>query len=365
MTGAVLLGVLYVLALFGSFVAPYDPRRSRTDAPHHPPTRLRFVDADGRFHGRPFIYRTELVDVLRRKYDEDASVRYPLRLWARGDRYRLWWLFETDRHLFGLGPPEGPDSAGAALLGQPRLLLFGADGLGRCVFSRILAGGKISLSIGLIGVAITMTLGLIVGGISGYAGGRIDAALMRLVELVMSVPVLYLILALRAALSETNPLLGRLFGLAEGEGLESGQIYVLMVAILGLVYWAGTARVVRGMVLATKELDYVAAARALGASPLRIILFHLLPNTLTYVIIAATLSIPYYILGEVTLSFLGVGIEEPQASWGNMLTEAQALRALVDFPWLLTPGVFIFLAVFAFNFLGDGVRDALDPKYLD
>ena len=202
---------------------------------------------------------------------------------------------------------------------------------------------------------ITMTLGLLVGGLSGYLGGMADTIIMRLVELLMSIPSLYLILALRAALSEENPLLNFIFRLEECKSPSSWQMYLIMITVLGFVGWAGTARVIRGMVLAIKELDYVAAARAVGASPFRIITRHLLPNTFTYVIIAASISVPAYILGEVALSFLGVGIEEPQASWGNMLQQGQNIRSLTDFPWLLIPGVFIFIHVFAFTVFGYAV----------
>lgn len=367
MTGAVMLVILYLMALFGSFLAPYDPNLSRTDAPDHPPARLHFSDKDGRFHLRPFIYRTELRDILRRTYTVDNTYGYPIRLLVRAEPYELWWLFKTNLHLFGVGWPRDEAAAAEAKTKfeePPRVFLFGSDRVGRDIFSRVLSGSQISLSIGLIGITITMTLGLLVGGLSGFLGGIPDVAIMRIVELIMSIPGLYLILALRAALSESNPMLEKLFRLKPDEPLGSGKLYMLMVIILGFVSWAGTARVIRGMVLSIKKLDFVSAARVLGASRLRIIVFHLLPNTLTYVIISATLSVPYYILGEVALSYLGVGIEEPQASWGNMLHEAQSIRALVDFPWLLIPGVFIFITVFAFNFFGDGVRDALDPKYL-
>lgn len=379
MFGAALLALLYLSAIFGSFLGPYNPGASNPNRPNHPPTKLHFTNADGSFVWPPYIYDSNMTDILRRQYEPISEVRYPVRFLVQGEPYKLWGLFDCEMHLFGLGAPLRPDGSPVPpeelgetiqdgvmnpLKSEVRLYLFGSDSLGRDILSRILSGAKISLSVGLIGILITMSLGLLVGGISGYAGGIADALLMRFVELIMSIPGLYLILALRAALSEQNPLLHFIFQTEEGQPLNSGQIYMLIVVILALVSWGGTARVIRGMVLSIKKLDYVAAARAMGASPFRIIVRHLLPNTFTYVIISATLSIPSYILGEVALSFLGVGIEEPQASWGNMLNEAQNLGSLVSFPWVLIPGFFIFLTVFAFNFFGDGVRDSLDPRYL-
>jgi len=353
--GGILL-VFYFVALFAAPIAPYSPYATQSSVPDHPPHRLRFVDREGRFHWRPFVYRYELTDLLRRHYAMDVGKRYPIRFFVRGDRYTMWWFIKSDWHLFGL---EG----GAA--DNVRLHLLGTDRTGRDIFSRIIHGSQISLSIGLIGIAITMTIGMLVGGLSGYFGGWIDSAMMRLTELIMSVPDLYLILALRAAFSSNNPLLLALLGMEPGQHLGSAQIYLLIIVILGLVGWGGTARVVRGQVLAVRDLDYIQAARALGASRPRIILRHVLPNTFTYVIVAATLAVPGYILGEVALSFLGVGIEEPEPSWGLMLQDGQNLRTLTQAPWVLAPGVFIFVTVFAFNFLGDGLRDALDPKAVD
>ena len=216
------------------------------------------------------------------------------------------------------------------------------------MFSRLLYGAQISLTVGLVGIAISFTLGLLLGGIAGYFGGFIDTVIMRLTELLLSIPSLYLIIALRAVFPMDLP---------------SQQVYLGIVAILAFIGWAGLARVIRGLVLSMRKSDYVTAAEALGFGRLRVIARHVLPNTMSYVIVAATLSIPGYILGEVVLSFLGVGVQEPSASWGNMLNQARSIRALTSFPWLLfVPGTAIFLTVMAFNFLGDGLRDALDPR---
>jgi len=203
--------------------------------------------------------------------------------------------------------------------------------------------------VGLIGILISMTLGVLIGGVAGYFGGRVDFGLMRLVELILAVPGLYMILTVRQAF---------------GQNLSSTESYFIMVVVLAFIGWAANARVIRGMVLSIKENDYVVAAEAMGLSRLRIITRHIVPNTLSFVIVTATLAIPYYILGEVALSFLGVGIQEPEASWGNMLRDAQNVRYLTDYRWVVTPGFFIFLAVMAFNFLGDGMRDAADPRSL-
>ncbi len=209
-------------------------------------------------------------------------------------------------------------------------------------------GARISLTVGLVGIAISFTLGLLLGGIAGYFGGFADTVIMRTTELLLSIPSLYLIIALRAVFPMDLP---------------SHQVYLGIVAILAFIGWAGLARVIRGLVLSMRRSDYVTAAEALGFSRLRVIARHVLPNTMSYVIVAATLSIPGYILGEVILSFLGVGVQEPSASWGNMLNQARSIRALTSFPWLLfVPGAAIFVTVMAFNFLGDGLRDALDPR---
>jgi peptide/nickel transport system permease protein len=334
LAGLALLAALYLLALFAPFVAPYPPAELDRARFYHPPQALRWRDAAGRFHLRPFVYATAAGPAVF-EYREVPARPVPLRFLVHGSPHRLLGLVPTDRHLFGVDAPE-------------RVYLLGTDPAGRDELSRLLHGARVSLTAGLLGIAISFALGLLVGGVAGYLGGWVDALLMRTSEVLLCVPGLYLIIALRSAFPA---------------GLPSGQAYLAIVAILALIGWAGLSRVIRGMVLSIRQADYVAAAEALGAGRLRVIVRHVLPNTMSFVIVAATLAVPGYILGEVVLSFLGMGIQEPDASWGNMLQQARSLTVLTDFPWLLyAPGVAIFLTVMAFNFLGDGLRDALDPR---
>lgn len=333
--GGWLLLVLYTLALLAPFLSPYGPEQMDRNRFFHPPTMLRWVDTQGSFHLGPFIYATRLSDPSSLRYEEDRSRMLPLRFFTQGAPYRLFGVFPTDRHLFGVG--EGG-----------RIFLLGGDMFGRDVWSRLLHGAQISLTVGLLGIAISFSLGMLLGGIAGYLGGWVDTVIMRGTELLLSIPGLYLIVALRAVFPADLP---------------SQQVYLAIVAILAFIGWASLARVIRGMVLSIRRAEYVAAAEALGASRLRIIIRHILPNTMSFVIVAATVAVPGYILGEVFLSFLGVGVQEPAASWGNMLNQARSLRALTSFPWMLfAPGAAIFLTVMAFNFFGDGLRDALDPR---
>jgi peptide/nickel transport system permease protein len=333
--GAVLLVIFYAMAIFAPFLAPYSQESMDRERFFHPPHTLHWIDASGRFHLMPFIYPTRLADQATLRFDEVRDTRVPIRLFVRGVPYKLFGFVPLDRHLFGVDAPY-------------RVFLFGADPSGRDVFSRLLYGSQISLTVGLLGLAISFTIGMLLGGISGYFGGWIDTVIMRSTELLLSIPGLYLIIALRGIFPTQLP---------------SQQVYLAIIVILAFIGWASLARIIRGMVLSIRRQEYVAAAEALGMSRLRIISRHILPNTLSFVIVAATISIPGYILGEIVLSFLGVGVQEPAASWGIMLNQARNPRAMASFPWLLyVPGTAIFLTVMAFNFLGDGLRDALDPR---
>jgi peptide/nickel transport system permease protein len=332
------LGLMYGAALWAPFLSPYPPETQNLGATFHPPTSL--VWEDGGLRAR--VYRN--VDPTAAKYVPVEGSSLPLKWFARGWEYRFLGLIPMERHLVqvdtaGLGEGETP----------PRLYLLGSDGTGRDVFSRLLHGARVSLSIGLVGISITMVLGFLVGGLSGYFGGRFDFLAMRLVEFLMAVPGLYLLLSLRSALAPY---------------FESGEMYFVIIVILSLIGWAGTARVIRGMSLSIRNRSYVLAAESMGQSSGRILVKHLLPNLASYLLVAATLSIPGYILGEAALSFLGLGIQEPSASWGLMLKQAQEdMKVLMlNFWWLLTPGFAIFVTVIAFNVLGDVLRDIVDPR---
>lgn len=325
--------VFYWIALFGQFFAPFhymDQEPQGVNASFHPPMKIRFRDAQTGAFSLPFCYDTAY---QQGEWLPDASKKLPLRFFIHGTPYKLWNLIPTDLHF--VGAEDGP------------IFLLGTDEFGRDYLSRLIYGAMISLSVGFIGIIITFVIGMLVGGIAGFYGGRIDELIMRLCEVMMSIPDFYLLLALAAALPPTlNPV----------------AVYLLIIIILSFVGWAGMARIIRGMVLSTREREYVEAGKALGLSDFQLITRHILPSTFTYAIIAATMSVPGYILAESGLSFLGLGIRDPMASWGNMLAAAQNLTTLTTRFWILAPAVAIFFTTLAFNLLGDGLRDALDPK---
>jgi len=328
--GLIILGIIYFAILFAPFIAPYSKDYSDRSLAYAPPSKIFTIDEQGHF-SKPYTYN------YIRKFDEqnfniyslDRSQKHYLKFFSRGEDGKI--------HLVTV------DNGG-------KLFLLGTDINGRDVFSRILFGGRISMTIGFLALFVLFPIGMIYGGISGYFGGKIDTIMMRIAEGIMSIPSFYLLIILASILPA---------------GMTSIQRFMLIVVILALIGWAGFARVVRGMVLSVKNQEFVQAAKAIGASNFRIITKHILPQTTSFIIVAITLSIPSYILSESGLSFLGLGIQQPDASWGNMLKEAQIFSNIIYRPWLLTPGFLIFLAVLSFNLVGDTVRDILDPKSKD
>jgi peptide/nickel transport system permease protein len=336
MAGLAVLTALYGMCLFAEFVAPYHYDNESRVHSYSPPSKIRFFDMEGHFHIIPFVYATEYSfdRFYRRAYVEIPGERYPLKLFVKGDRVKLFNLIPIDRHLIGVAE-------------QGRLFLMGADSRGRDVFSRIVYGSRVSLTVGFVGVLVSYLIGILVGGLAGYYGRWVDNVLMRMCEMVMLVPAFYLLLALSAALPPE---------------MSSVNRYLFIVFILSFVGWAGLARVIRGMVKSLRRREFVLAAQAIGASDWKVIFRHIVPQTFSYLIVAVTLTIPAYILGESGLSLIGLGIQDPHASWGNMLSDAMNIADIRFHPWILIPGFFIFITVMAFNFLGDGLRDVFDPR---
>jgi peptide/nickel transport system permease protein len=330
-----LLAILYAIAILSDFVAPYDKLTRFGEYTYAKPSRVRIVDADGTFH-LPFIYGRERT--LDRKtftysFEEDPTTRYPVRLFAKGEPYRLFGVIPLERHLLGVESD------------QPFFLL-GSDRLGRDLFSRIIHAARVSLFVGFAGVLISFVLGILLGGISGYFGGVIDTIIQRIIEFIMSIPQIPLWMGLSAAIPQ------------EWSGI---QTFLAITVILSFVGWTGLARVVRGKIISLREEDYVTAALISSATPLKIIFRHLLPGLTSYLVVHLTMAVPFMILGETTLSFLGLGITAPDVSWGSLLQESQDITAIANYPWLLAPVAFVMLAVILFNFVGDGLRDAADP----
>lgn len=330
-----LLALLYIVAIFASFVAPYGKLTRFEKFGYAKPSQVHMIDVDGQWH-LPFIYGRE--SKLDKKtfiytFVEDTSKRYPIQLFAAGEPYQLLGVIPTNRHLFGV---EGD---------QP-LLLLGSDKLGRDVLSRIIHGSRVSLFVGFAGVIISFLLGTLLGGISGFYGGAIDTVIQRIVEFLMSIPQIPLWMALSAAIPR------------EWTGIQK---FFAITVVLSFFGWTGLARVVRGKLISLREEDYVMAAHISSAKPLQIIVRHLLPGVTSFLIVHITLAIPGMILGETTLSFLNLGIQAPDVSWGSLLQDAQDVNVIANYPWLLAPVAFIMLAVILFNFVGDGLRDAADP----
>ena len=334
--GGIVLILLYLMIIFADFLAPYDYTQMGEDYMFRPPQWPHFIDREGRFHLRPFVYGMETTldrDTLTWVHTIDYSKVYPIHFFVHGKPYKLLGFIPMDIHLFGVEEPG-------------TIFLLGADRAGRDLLSRIIFGGRVSLTIGLVGVSLTIIFGSSLGTASGYFGGVTDTIMQRIIELLMSFPTIPLWAALAAALPPDWSTIKRYFAIS---------------IILSLIGWTSLARQVRAKVLAYREMDYTAAAKAAGASDARIIFVHMLPNALSHIIVVATLSIPGMILSETALSFLGLGIRPPMVSWGVLLQDAQYVSVVVQHPWLMLPGFFVVVAVLSFNFLGDGLRDAVDP----
>ncbi|MCS6902884.1 MAG: ABC transporter permease [Candidatus Bipolaricaulota bacterium] len=373
--GSIVVILFYLIFVgFAEFIAPYHYNQEHRDFGYIPPmiTRIRFWDKDGNFSFKPFVYglaqaqvylNTETGEQTTKPpegdpryfrqpgifwWEEDTSRKCYVEFFVRGEEYRFWDLWKTDLHLFGVREAGAGPMGKAELAASPcQLFLFGTNKLGYDIFSMTLIGGKISLAIGPLVIALAFILGILLGGISGYYGGGVDTFIQRVIEVFMALPRLALLLALAVILSQY-----KLSGMAVFWGI---------VFILIIVSWAPLARVVRGQFLALREAEFVTAARAIGVSDLRVILKHILPNTTSYLVVAATLTIPNIIILESTLSFLRLGIRDPLTSWGVLMQAGWSTQVIQNYPWFLIPGIFIVLAVLAFNFMGDALRDAVDP----
>ena len=337
-TALIVLILLYISILFADFFAVHPNNFSNRKLAYCPPSNIYILDKNNKFK-KPYTYnytKTFNKDTLNIEYKQDRTKKYNIKFLSKGYEYKILGLIKCNLHL--IVPDKGCE-----------LFLLGTDINGCDVYSRLFFGGQVSLTIGFLALLISFPIGAIYGGISGYLGGITDKVLMRIAEAIMSIPSFYLLIILASILPSN---------------LTSKQSFALITAILAFIGWAGFSRVIRGMVLSIKNQDYIKAIETIGASKKRIIIKHILPQTSSYIIIALTLSVPSYILAESGLSFLGLGIQQPDASWGNMLREAQEFANIIYRPRLLMPGFLIFIAVLSFNVLGDKIRDILDPKSL-
>lgn len=335
MIGLTFLALAYIVALIPGFFAPYDPLERNSTRLYAPPQNLHIYDSESGSFGL-FVYGIEMgrdPETLQPVYTVDKEQRHPIKFFVKGENYEILGTFKTNIHLFGTTEGESVN-------------LIGTDHLGRDMLSRVIHGANISLFIGLVGVAFSFVIGSFLGGISGYYGGFIDNIVQRLIEFVTSIPTIPLWMSLAVALPEDWSQL---------------QVYFAITIILSLRGWAGLARVVRGQLLDLRNEDYVMAARLLGQPERAIIFWHLLPATFSYLVVSITLAIPSMILGETALSFLGLGLRPPTISWGVLLQNAQNIRTIALYPWLLYPAFAVILVVLCFNFVGDGLRDAADP----
>lgn len=333
--GSAVLAIFYITAIFCEFFSTYDTYERYREYIYCPPQKIHFFDEEGNFHLRPFLYGLKGTSdpiTWRKTYVEDKTQKCPIYFFVHGREYKLWNLFPGNVHFFGVK--------------KGTIFLFGTDKLGRDIFSRNLYAARISLSIGLVGIVLSFVLGIILGGISGYYGGASDMIIQRVIEFMISIPTIPLWMALSAALPSH---------------WSSIKVYFGIVILLSLVGWCSLARVVRGKLLSLREEDFAIAAKIAGATEGRIIIKHLLPSFLSYLIVALTLAVPGMILGETALSFLGLGLRPPVVSWGVLLQNAQNVRTIAQNPWLFIPGLFVIITVLAFNFVGDGLRDAADP----
>jgi len=337
----IVLALLYAGALFAGFIAPQGLDDYSATYSNAPPSKIHFAH-NGEFVG-PFVYEYEIsYDEFRNKvFVENMEKPYPIDFFVKGSSYKILGLFRSDIHLFGVDNSdisEGKDKIS--------VMLFGADQLGRDLFSRILIGSQVSLTVPLVGTFLSFILAIIIGGISGYYGGIIDTVIQRIIEVISSFPTLPLWMALSAAIPA---------------GISVTKVYILITIIMSLVSWPGLARTVRSKFLSLKKEDYILAARLAGVSDFKIIIKHLVPGFMSYLIVNLTLGIPNMILGETSMSFLGLGMRSPATSWGVLLQECQSISNIANNPWKLIPVLFVGTAVLAFNFLGDGLRDAADP----